>query len=156
MSAVDQGYRYAINLPCDWIIVTSTRETRLYHKGSNQHSYERFEPPASPPIPPSSSVSFSSSARTAWFLQKATPTFTNSRVSRSRTHHPILRPLRRHPPKSLHPALSPERRHPSPGNSPLHPKTPGSRSLLRLLRRPRPAAKMRFVKTTKKRTLPRR
>jgi hypothetical protein len=43
MSAVDQGYRYAINLPCDWIIVTSMRETRLYHKGSNQHSYERFE-----------------------------------------------------------------------------------------------------------------
>ena len=30
MSAVDQAYRYAINLPCDWIIVTSMRETRLY------------------------------------------------------------------------------------------------------------------------------
>jgi hypothetical protein len=29
MSAVDQTYRYAINLPCDWIIVTSMRETRL-------------------------------------------------------------------------------------------------------------------------------
>ncbi len=43
MSAVDQGYRYAINLPCDWIIVTSLRETRLYHKGSNQQTYERFE-----------------------------------------------------------------------------------------------------------------
>ncbi|HEX6960634.1 MAG TPA: hypothetical protein VF175_02110, partial [Lacipirellula sp.] len=43
MSAVDQGYRYAINLPCDWIIVTSTRETRLYHKGSDQHTYERFD-----------------------------------------------------------------------------------------------------------------
>jgi hypothetical protein len=43
MSAVDQGYRYAINLPCDWIIVTSMRETRLYHKGSHQHAYERFE-----------------------------------------------------------------------------------------------------------------
>lgn len=43
MSAVDQAYRYAINLPCDWIIVTSMRETRLYHKGSNQHAYERFE-----------------------------------------------------------------------------------------------------------------
>ncbi len=43
MSAVDQAYRYAINLPCDWIIVTSMRETRLYHKGSNQHSFERFE-----------------------------------------------------------------------------------------------------------------
>ncbi len=43
MSAVDQCYRYAINLPCDWIIVTSMRETRLYHKGSNQQTYERFE-----------------------------------------------------------------------------------------------------------------
>jgi hypothetical protein len=43
MSAVDQAYRYAINFPCDWIIVTSMRETRLYHKGSNQQTYERFE-----------------------------------------------------------------------------------------------------------------
>jgi hypothetical protein len=43
MSAVDQAYRYAINLPCDWILVTSMRETRLYHKGSNQQTYERFE-----------------------------------------------------------------------------------------------------------------
>ena len=43
MSAVDQAYRYAINFPCDWIVVTSMRETRLYHKGSNQQTYERFE-----------------------------------------------------------------------------------------------------------------
>ncbi len=43
MSAVDQGYRYAINLPTDWIIVTSMKETRLYHKGSDQYTYERFE-----------------------------------------------------------------------------------------------------------------
>jgi hypothetical protein len=43
MSAVDQGYRYSINLPCEWIIVTSMRQTRLYHKGSNQHTYERFD-----------------------------------------------------------------------------------------------------------------
>jgi SAM-dependent methyltransferase len=43
MSAVDQAYRYAINLPCDWIIVTSMRETRLYYKGSQQNAYERFE-----------------------------------------------------------------------------------------------------------------
>lgn len=42
MSAVDQGYRYAINLPCDWIIVTSMRETRLYFKGVDQHTFERF------------------------------------------------------------------------------------------------------------------
>ena len=43
MSAVDQGYRYAINLPCDWIIVTSIRQTRLYHKGSDQYTFERFD-----------------------------------------------------------------------------------------------------------------
>lgn len=42
MSAVDQGYRYAINVPCDWIIVTNLREIRLYHKGSTQRTYERF------------------------------------------------------------------------------------------------------------------
>ena len=43
MSAVDQGYRYAINLPCDWIIVTSIRQTRLYCKGTDQQTYERFD-----------------------------------------------------------------------------------------------------------------
>lgn len=43
MSAVDQAYRYAINLPCDWILVTNLREIRLYHKGSDQRTYERFE-----------------------------------------------------------------------------------------------------------------
>jgi hypothetical protein len=42
-SAVDQAYHYAINLPCDWIIVTSMRETRLYYKGAHQQAYERFE-----------------------------------------------------------------------------------------------------------------
>jgi len=42
-SAVEQGYGYAINLPCDWIIVTSMRQTRLYHKGSDQQTYERFD-----------------------------------------------------------------------------------------------------------------
>lgn len=43
MSAVDQGYRYAINLPCDFVIVTSIRQTRLYHKGADQHTYESFD-----------------------------------------------------------------------------------------------------------------
>ena len=43
MSAVDQGYRYAINLPCDWVIVTSLRQTRLYGKGTDQQTYERFD-----------------------------------------------------------------------------------------------------------------
>jgi hypothetical protein len=42
LSAVDQGYRYAINLPCDWIIVTSMRQTRLYCKGTDQNTYELF------------------------------------------------------------------------------------------------------------------
>jgi hypothetical protein len=43
LSAVEQGYRYAINLPCDWIIVTSIRQTRLYGKGTDQQTYERFD-----------------------------------------------------------------------------------------------------------------
>jgi hypothetical protein len=43
MSAVDQGYRYAINLPCDWIIITNIRQTRLYYKGADQHTFERFD-----------------------------------------------------------------------------------------------------------------
>jgi hypothetical protein len=43
MSAVDQGYRYAINLPCDWIIVSSIRQIRLYAKGCDQQTYERFD-----------------------------------------------------------------------------------------------------------------
>jgi hypothetical protein len=43
MSAVDQAYRYAINLPCDWIIVTNLREIRLYFKGRDQYTFERFD-----------------------------------------------------------------------------------------------------------------
>lgn len=43
LSAVEQGYRYAINLPCDWILVTSMRQTRLYFKGADQHTCERFD-----------------------------------------------------------------------------------------------------------------
>ena len=43
MSAVDQGYKYAVNLPCDWVVVTNIRQTRLYYKGADQHTYERFD-----------------------------------------------------------------------------------------------------------------
>lgn len=43
MSAVDQGYRYAINLRCDWVVVTNLREIRLYHKNHDQRTFERFE-----------------------------------------------------------------------------------------------------------------
>jgi hypothetical protein len=43
MSAVDQAYRYAINLPCDWIVVTNLREIRLQYKGCDQYTLERFE-----------------------------------------------------------------------------------------------------------------
>jgi hypothetical protein len=42
-SAVDQALRYAVNLPCDYYIVTNFREIRLFHKGHDQHTYERFE-----------------------------------------------------------------------------------------------------------------
>lgn len=48
MSAVDQGYRYAINLPCDWIVITSMRQVRLYYKGADQLTYERFDAEALP------------------------------------------------------------------------------------------------------------
>ncbi len=43
MSAIEQAYQYATNLPCDWIIVTSMRETRLYYKGADQYTCERFD-----------------------------------------------------------------------------------------------------------------
>jgi hypothetical protein len=43
MSAVDQAYRYAINLPCDWILVTNLQQIRLYHKNHDQRTFERFE-----------------------------------------------------------------------------------------------------------------
>lgn len=42
-SAVDQAYDYAQNLPCDWIIVTSTRETRLYWRGADKFTFETFD-----------------------------------------------------------------------------------------------------------------
>jgi hypothetical protein len=44
MSAVDQGYRYAINLPCDWILVTSMRQSRLYFKGADHRPAGKFNP----------------------------------------------------------------------------------------------------------------
>lgn len=41
--AVQQALNYAVNLPCDWYIVTSMRQTRLYFKGVDQFTYERFD-----------------------------------------------------------------------------------------------------------------
>src|SRR5207302_10941423 len=43
LSAVDQALRYAVNLVCDWYLVTNLREIRLYHKGHDQFTFERFE-----------------------------------------------------------------------------------------------------------------
>jgi hypothetical protein len=43
LSAVDQALRYAVNLVCDWYLVTNLREVRLYHKGHDQQTFERFE-----------------------------------------------------------------------------------------------------------------
>ena len=43
LSAVDQALRYAVNLVCDWYLVTNLHEIRLYHKGHDQLTYERFE-----------------------------------------------------------------------------------------------------------------
>src|ERR1700716_3191854 len=43
MSGVDQALRYAVNLVCDWYLVTNLHEIRLYHKGHDQFTFERFE-----------------------------------------------------------------------------------------------------------------
>jgi len=43
LSAVDQAYDYAINLRCNWLTVTSVRETRLYYKGADKLTFERFD-----------------------------------------------------------------------------------------------------------------
>ena len=43
MSAVDQGFRYAINLKCDWVLITNLKEIRLYHKGNDFAHFESFE-----------------------------------------------------------------------------------------------------------------
>jgi len=42
LSAVAQALHYAVNLPCDWYMVTNLREIRLYHKGHDTFTYERF------------------------------------------------------------------------------------------------------------------
>jgi hypothetical protein len=42
-SAVEQALQYAVNLQIDWFLVTNMREIRLYHKGHDLFSYERFE-----------------------------------------------------------------------------------------------------------------
>jgi len=43
MSGVDQALRYAVNLVCDWYLVTNLHEIRLYHKGHDQFTFEHFE-----------------------------------------------------------------------------------------------------------------
>jgi hypothetical protein len=42
-SAVEQAYLYAVNLMCDWIVVTNMVETRLYNKRADMRAYEVFE-----------------------------------------------------------------------------------------------------------------
>lgn len=43
ISAVQQALNYAVNLPCEWYVVTSMRQTRLYFKGADQYTFERFD-----------------------------------------------------------------------------------------------------------------
>ncbi len=40
LSAVNQALGYAVNLVCDWYLVTNLREIRLYHKGQDQFTFE--------------------------------------------------------------------------------------------------------------------
>jgi len=117
MSAVDQAYRYAINLPCDWIIVTSMRETRLYYKGAQQNAYERFETVrlATDEALLKRFVFLLGAERVVpahrecqlYELLRASET-----VGRALTNQlNVLRPLRRHPPTRPHPPVPRERRH---------------------------------------------
>lgn len=46
LSAVNQALHYAVNLCCDWYLVTNLKELRLYHKGHDQFTFERFDTPA--------------------------------------------------------------------------------------------------------------
>ena len=41
-SAIEQGFNYAINLKCDWVIITNLKEIRLYHKGNDFGHFEQF------------------------------------------------------------------------------------------------------------------
>lgn len=43
LSAVDQGLKYAVQLRVDWYLVTNLKEIRLFHKGHDTHTFERFE-----------------------------------------------------------------------------------------------------------------
>ena len=43
LSAVEQALRYAVELRCDWYLVTNLGQTRLYHKGHDTLTYERFD-----------------------------------------------------------------------------------------------------------------
>jgi len=114
MSAVDQAYRYAINLPCDWIIVTSMRETRLYHKGSPQNAYECFETTRLAADPRCSNALCSSSGPNASCPPNATLICTLCSAPpkpSARTHQPVLCALRGHPAKSAQSALPRELNH---------------------------------------------
>jgi hypothetical protein len=42
-SAIEQALQYAVQLQIDWYLVTNLREIRLYHKGHDTFTYERFE-----------------------------------------------------------------------------------------------------------------
>lgn len=42
-SAVEQALNYAVQLKIDWYLVTNLKEIRLFHKGHDTHTFERFE-----------------------------------------------------------------------------------------------------------------
>ena len=42
-SAVEQALQYAVQLQIDWYLVTNLKEVRLYHKGHDTFTCERFE-----------------------------------------------------------------------------------------------------------------
>ena len=144
LSAVEQALGYARDLRCEWAVVTNLRETRLYHRGSDLRTYERF---------PTADLAQKDAvfARFVFLLgadRVAPPHGDNhlpgllkeSERTEKGPHPRLLRGLRRPPGGRLR---RPRRRQPgSPqGNGPRpHADVTGPRAVLRVLRGPRPAA----------------
>ena len=105
MSAVDQGFRYAINLKCDWVIVTNLKEIRLYHKGNDFAHFEQFETARlAGDRAVLQAIPLLAERRSRRLAADGCDCHLPELLSDTEPHRPagdrgILRPIRRHPPK---------------------------------------------------------
>ena len=143
VSAVDQAFDYAINLRCNWILVTNIRQTRLYYKGTDKQTYERLTPRPWPPTSGSSRSSSSCSMRTGWSRRTGRATSTPAPglgEGRPRDHPGGVCGVRLHPQEHALPAAVGEPRGRSPADPGLRGEAARPHPVHRLLRGPGPAA----------------